>query len=76
MKSTKPDPPLRGAPGETPDATKLSPVRQLMKDALDAIGDIIGGAASGSKMISAPVAAPDIQKAYHDPASPLCQCST
>ena len=76
MKSTKPDRPLRDVPGETPDAGRLSPLRQLMKDTLDAIGEIIGGAAGGSNMISAPVAAPDVQKAFHDPASPLCQCST
>jgi RHS repeat-associated protein len=57
MKSAKPDPPLRGAPSETPNVTKLSPKRQLLKDAIDTLGDILGGAASGSTeiLIIAPV---------------------
>ena len=57
MKSTKPDPPLRGAPGETPDVTRLSPMRQLLKDAVDVLGGAINGAAGGSTeiLIIAPV---------------------
>lgn len=57
MKSAKPDPPLRGAPSETPNVTKLSPERQLLKDAIDTLGEILGGAASGSTeiLIIAPV---------------------
>jgi hypothetical protein len=51
-------------------------MRQLVKDAIDAIADIVSGAASGANMISVPVAAPDIQKIKHDPANPLCYSST
>jgi RHS repeat-associated protein len=49
MKSTKPDPPLRGVPTETPDVTKLSRLRQLMKDALDLLGKTGAAAVGGAK---------------------------
>jgi len=51
MKSAKPDPPLRGVPGETPQPTKLSPMRQLLKDAVDTLGETLGGAASGTEIM-------------------------
>ena len=58
MKSTKQDPPLRGVPTKTPDPLKLSPLRQLMKDAVDTVGDIWAGIMSDSEifiMAPAPV---------------------
>ena len=78
MKSTKPDPPLRGAPSETPNVTKLSPERQLLKDAVDTLGDIISGAASGATEILVPlVASPTIKPPPQaDPTNPVCLCTT
>lgn len=60
MKSTKPDPPLRGVPSQTPEPTKLSPLRQLMKDALDVLGGTLAGAANGSTEILIIVPVPQV----------------
>jgi RHS repeat-associated protein len=48
MKNAKPDPPLRGLPGETPDITKMSPERELAKKALEVLGGIGAKLANGA----------------------------
>jgi hypothetical protein len=48
MKRLKTDAPKEFVPGETPDATKLSPLRQLIKDALDEAGAGAAGVVSGA----------------------------
>ena len=60
MKSTKPDPPLRGVPGETPNATKMSPLRELAKKGLDTIGGIAAGLANGATEVFVPMPMPSI----------------
>jgi len=78
MKSTKPDPPLRGLPGETPDATKLSPLRQLVKDALDTAAGAAAGLANGATEVVAPILAIPhvVLHPTPDPKDPDCGCST
>ena len=80
MKASKPDPtsPVRNVPGETPDATKLSPLRQLMKDGLDELGGTIAGAASGAEEFFAPIIViPHIlvDPNHRDPNDPNCNCT-
>jgi hypothetical protein len=76
MKSTKSDPvTMRGAPGETPDITKLSPERQALKDAIDYI--ITTGVGGALEFIVPFVAAPTVQPPPQaDPSNPDCLCTT
>lgn len=78
MKSTKPDPPLRGVPGETPDATKLSPLRQLVKDAIDEAVGGVAGVVSGATEIFAPIVVMPhmlVDPNHRDPNDPDCNCT-
>jgi len=78
MKSTKPDPPLRGLPGETQDATKLSPLRQLLKDALDTAAGEAAGLANGTTEVVVPILAIPhvVLHPTPDPKDPDCGYST
>lgn len=80
MKASKPDPtsPVRNVPGETPDATKLSPLRQLVKDALDTAAGAIAGAANGATEIFAPIMVMPhilVDPNHRDPNDPNCNCT-
>jgi hypothetical protein len=60
MKATKPDPALRGLPGETPNITKMSKERELAKKALDVLGGIGAKLANGATEVMSVMPMPHI----------------
>ena len=77
MKSKKPDPPLRGLPGEDPNITKMSKERELAKKALDTLGGIGASLANGATEVMVPLLViPDV--VVHPnrvPGEPDCNCT-